>query len=443
MTARGLIVAGTATGSGKTILTAALLRALGNRGHAVAAFKTGPDYIDPAHLARAARKPAINLDSWAMDRATLHALFAGLGRQADIVVGEGVMGLFDGARGKSRDGFAPGSTAELAWFLGLPVVLAVDARGMGQSVAAVVRGFATHEPRVPLAGVILNRVASLAHGQFLVGALREILPELPVLGTVPRAATMDIPSRHLGLVQACEIDDLDARLDRAAGEIDKAIALDRLIGLAQPLPASATAVPRLPPPLGQRIAVARDDAFAFAYPSLLDGWRKAGADISFFSPLADEAPSAGADAVYLPGGYPELHAGRIAGAVRFRAGLTAAAERDAFVFGECGGYMALGRSLRDADGRVHAMAGLLPLACDFAKRKLHLGYRNARVLADSPFGPSGTVFAGHEFHYADIDDEGAGNPLFALTDAGGNQLGVNGRVEGRVAGSFVHLIAQR
>jgi cobyrinic acid a,c-diamide synthase len=264
-----------------------------------------------------------------------------------------------------------------------------------------------------------------------------------VLGLVPRLDAMAMPARHLGLVQADEIDDLDGHLDRAAEAIAQAIALDRLAALARPVAVTENSPTRLLRPLGQRIAVARDEAFAFAYPAVLSGWRTAGAEIVPFSPLADEAPDADADAVYLPGGYPELHAEQLAGAERFRAGLIAAAARNAFVFGECGGYMTLGRTLRDAKGRVHRMAGLLPLASDFAQRKLHLGYRNARILATSPLGVDGATFAGHEFHYARIADEGPGAPLFDISDAIGNDLGTGGRAHGRVMGSFIHLIAQR
>jgi cobyrinic acid a,c-diamide synthase len=254
---------------------------------------------------------------------------------------------------------------------------------------------------------------------------------------------MAIPSRHLGLIQAAEIADLDRRLDAAAEAIARSVALARLMSIARPIAETENSPPRLPRPLGQRIAVARDEAFGFAYPAMLEWWRSEGAEIAPFSPLADEAPDGAADAVYLPGGYPELHAARLAGAQRFRDGLVAAVQRNAFVFGECGGYMTLGRTLRDADGRVHRMTGLLPLACDFAQRKLHLGYRTARTLVTSPLGDDGTTFAGHEFHYARVEDEGDGKPLFALTDAAGNNLGTGGRVQGRVMGSFIHLIAQR
>ena len=192
--------------------------------------------------------------------------------------------------------------------------------------------------------------------------------------------------------------------------------------------------------LGQRIAVARDEAFAFAYPLVLDGWRRAGAEILPFSPLADESPSPVADAVYLPGGYPELHAGRLAAARRFIKGLRAAAARGAVVYGECGGYMVLGESLVDADGEAHAMAGLLPLATTFAERGLTLGYRAAQVLAGSPLGPAGTGFRGHEFHYARVLREGGDEALFRCTDARGRDLGPAGRRAGRIMGSFVHLV---
>jgi cobyrinic acid a,c-diamide synthase len=447
VTARGLIVAGTGTGAGKTMLTAALIRALVGAGKRVAAFKTGPDYIDPAHLscalgARAAGADAINLDSWAMTPDTLGALIAAHGRDADLVVGEGVMGLFDGARAPARDGFAPGSTAELAHILDLPVVLVLDGSGMGQSLAATARGFVMHDSRIRVSGIIVNRIASEAHGRFLAEAIAVALPEVPVLGLVPRLAALDIPSRHLGLIQAGEIADLDRRFDTAAEAISSHIALDELVALARPVTKSANAPAHLVPPLGNRIAVARDDAFAFAYTSTLDAWRAAGAEITLFSPLSDEAPDSHADAVYLPGGYPELHAARLASAECFRAGLASAATRSAFIFGECGGYMTLGRTLRDAEGRVHRMAGLLPVSCDFSQRKLHLGYRDARTLVTTPLGAAGTVFAGHEFHYARVVDED-GTPMFAAIDAAGRDLGTMGRVSGRIAGSFVHIIAQR
>jgi cobyrinic acid a,c-diamide synthase len=194
------------------------------------------------------------------------------------------------------------------------------------------------------------------------------------------------------------------------------------------------------PPLGQRIAVARDVAFAFTYPAMLEGWRSAGAELTLFSPLADEPPAADVDAVFLPGGYPELHAGRLAGNQRFLAGLAAAARGGAVIYGECGGYMVLGRGLVDASGARHAMAGLLPLETSFAERRRQLGYRQARLAAAGPLGKAGAAFRGHEYHYATITEEGAGMPLFAAADADGSDLGTTGRVSERVMGSFLHLV---
>jgi cobyrinic acid a,c-diamide synthase len=267
------------------------------------------------------------------------------------------------------------------------------------------------------------------------------LPGLRVLGCVPRHAALALPERHLGLVQAREQAHLDTLLDHAADAVAPAIDCDGLRSLARPAArsfAEGTAIPI--PPLGQRIAVACDDAFAFAYPALLDGWRAAGAELSLFSPLADAAPGSDADAVYLPGGYPELHAGRLAGSTTLLAGLRGAASRGATIYGECGGYMVLGRGLVDAEGRRHAMAGLLPLESSFAWRKLHLGYRRVALAAEGPLGTQGAAYRGHEFHYASVVDEGGGEALFSAVDASGRPLGAVGRRAGRVMGSFVHLI---
>jgi cobyrinic acid a,c-diamide synthase len=194
------------------------------------------------------------------------------------------------------------------------------------------------------------------------------------------------------------------------------------------------------PPLGQRIAVARDDAFLFAYPAVLEGWRRRGAALSFFSPLADESPDPMANAVYLPGGYPELHAGRLAAAGRCLAGLRRAAAAGAAIYGECGGYMLLGETLTDPDGTTHRVAGLLPLETSFAERRLHLGYRRARLLGDTPFGGRGARFRGHEFHYATTVRSGGADPLFDLWDPCGADLTAGGLRRGTVFGSFIHLI---
>ncbi|MGE4527172.1 MAG: cobyrinate a,c-diamide synthase [Rhodospirillaceae bacterium] len=439
MSIPGLILAAPASGSGKTLTTLGILRALAKRGLRVASAKVGPDYIDPAFHAAATARPCLNLDTWAMREATIAGLIGDLSRDADIIVAEGVMGLFDGAMvppGTERDG----STAALARLTGWPVVLVVNVKGQAASAAAVVRGFAAHDPRVAIAGVIFNNVGMGRHLDILCESAAAAVPGVRILGGIPRTQGLGVPERHLGLVQAHEHPDLPGFLDSAAGLIAERLDLDALATLARPAALPDAPQPQPVPPLGQRIAVARDVAFAFCYPALLAGWRAAGAEISFFSPLANEAPDAACDAVYLPGGYPELHAGLLAGNAAFLSGVRDAAAKGAAVFGECGGYMTLGEVLTDADGADHAMLGLLPLSTSFAKRRLHMGYRIATQMGDAPFGPAGTAFRAHEFHYAAITAEGPAEPLFAVRDAAGEDRGAAGLRRGKVCGSFMHLI---
>jgi cobyrinic acid a,c-diamide synthase len=434
---RGLILAAPGSGSGKTLVTSGLLRHLRDRGWRVAAAKAGPDYIDPTFHTAASGGSCFNLDVWAMRPAMLAGLVGALETAADIVVCEGVMGLFDGT---GPDG-ETGSTAALARVIGWPIVLVVDARHQGASAAALVAGFARHDKEVPLAGIVVNRVAGPRHRAVLEAALARHLPGLPCLGAVPQDPNLVMLERHLGLVPAGERAAAETVIARAAGAVAAGLDIDRLVALAGQT-VLADAVPAAPLlPLGQRIAVARDDAFLFAYPAVLEGWRRQRAELSFFSPLADEIPDPAADAVYLPGGYPELHAGQLAAAGRFLAGLRGAAAAGAAIYGECGGYMVLGEALTDGEGRIHRMAGLLPLATSFAERRLHLGYRDATLLGSGPLGPAGARFRGHEFHYATtVSAGGAAETLFALADASGRDLGSSGLRHGSVIGSFIHLI---
>jgi cobyrinic acid a,c-diamide synthase len=378
----------------------------------------------------------LNLDVWGMRPATLAALVGDLEAGADIVLCEGVMGLFDGT---GCDGEA-GSTAELARVTGWPVVLVVDARGQGASVAALLRGFANYRPAAPLSGVIFNRVASERHGALLTDAAARHLPGLTCLGTLPADPGLALPSRHLGLVPAAENGGADAAIERCAAYIGASVDVGRLLSLAlgSVLTAPARALPM--PPLGRRIAVARDEAFCFAYHAVLQGWRRWGAELAFFSPLADEPPDATADAVYLPGGYPELWADRLASAEVFMTGLRRAAANGAAIYGECGGYMVLGEALIDGAGRSRRMSGLLPLVTSFAERRLHLGYRRAILRTDTPLGAAAAVFRGHEFHYATITRHGAATALFSVIGAADEHLGAYGLRQGPVFGSFIHLI---
>jgi cobyrinic acid a,c-diamide synthase len=433
---RGLIFAAPASGSGKTVVTAGLLRHLRGCGVSVAAAKAGPDFIDPTYHAAASGKPCLNLDVWAMRTATLAGLVAELEAASDLILCEGVMGLFDGTGAQGE----AGSTAELARLTGWPIVLVVDAHGQGASVAALLRGFATHQPTVLLAGVIFNRVSSGRHRALLTAAVSRHLPDIACLGALPSDPALTLPSRHLGLVPAGEAEDAERVIDRTAEWIGANLDVDRLLRLAR-----SSTLDDAPPthgiaPLARRIAVARDDAFRFAYPTLIEGWRRAGAELGFFSPLANEPPDAAADAVYLPGGYPELWAGRLAAAEAFIAGLRRAAAGGKPVYGECGGYMVLGEYLIDAEGRRQPMAGLLPLATSFADRRLHLGYRCATLLASGPLGEAGACFRGHEFHYATVAQQGVADPLLSVTDAAGGLVTACGLRQGSVFGSFIHLV---
>jgi cobyrinic acid a,c-diamide synthase len=423
----GLVLAAASSGSGKTTLALGLARHLRNSGLDVACAKSGPDYVDPAFHTAASRRLCVNLDRWAMREGTLASLIEQAGR-ADFTICEGAMGLYDGVGPEGA-----GSTAELAHFAGWPVVLIVDARGMGASAGPLVAGFARARNAPKIAGAIFNRVGALSHAALLREALALHAPEVPFLGAVPRAADLVHPERHLGLVQARERADLETFLDRAAGIVAAHVDVAALRDVARASPRAGSGSKGVPP-LGQRIAIARDDAFAFVYAHVLDGWRDAGAELTFFSPLAGQIPDPASDAIYLPGGYPELHAVRLAAAPF----LTALRGRT--VFGECGGYMVLGESLIDASGARHAMAGLLPLETSFAARKLHLGYRHATLLGDHPFGRRGASFKAHEFHYTAVLREGPGAPLFAIRDARGADLGTAGLRAGGVAGSFIHLI---
>jgi cobyrinic acid a,c-diamide synthase len=314
----------------------------------------------------------------------------------------------------------------------------MDVSGQSQTAAASARGFIGHEPGVTIAGIILNRLGSAKHDAGIRPAMEAI--GLPVLGALTRDATIALPERHLGLVQAEETGDLATRIDRLADLAEARFDLDAILALAMPITVEAAPTPAIAPP-GQRIAVARDAAFTFLYPHLLAGWREAGAEIHTFSPLADEPPPEHTDACWLPGGYPELHAPRLSAAERFGAGLRRFAETRP-VHGECGGYMVLGTALTDAEGLKHPMLGLLDHETSFARCKLHLGYRRATLIADGPLGPAGAALRGHEFHYATVSAAGTDAPFAQLADAQGTMLGPAGSRRGRVTGSFFHLIAQ-
>ena len=434
---RGLMIAAPRSGSGKTTATLGLLRAFKRRGVDVVGLKSGPDYIDPAFHAAASGREGVNLDSWAMKPELLAALAALASADCGLMLCEASMGLFDGVPATSG---RSGASADVAAALGAPVLMVIDVTGQAQSAAAVVKGCASYDPRLSVAGVVVNRVGSERHRRLVVEAIEAL--GIPVVGALPRNDKVALPERHLGLVQAGETEALDARLETIADFVEAHVDCDRVLALAGELALASPArgAVALRPP-GRRIALARDAAFSFVYPHLVQGWRAAGAEIVSFSPLADEPPPSDCDFCWLPGGYPELHAGRLAAAARFGEGLRLFAETRS-VHGECGGYMALGESLVDAAGAAYPMAGLLGVKTSFEKRRMTLGYREARIASDCALGPAGEVLRGHEFHYATIVASGRDEPFAYVRDVYGAPPSPSGSRRGRVTGSFFHLIAE-
>jgi cobyrinic acid a,c-diamide synthase len=426
----GILIAAPHSGSGKTTVTLGILRALRQRGLRVASAKAGPDYIDPAFHAAASGRECVNLDPWAMRPEMLLKLAHDQSHDVDVFAVEGMMGLFDGA----ADG--RGSSADLAQLLGLPVMLVVDCARQSHSIAALVSGFVNFRSVLEIGGVILNNVASGRHEAMLRQALGSL--STPILGVLPPSAALCLPSRHLGLVQSAEHENLELFIDAAARAVDAGIDLETLLQIGNRAGnyGKAAEIVIIPPP-AQRIAVGQDRACAFSYPHILTGWKNAGAELCLFSPLENEAPQSDCGMVYLPGGYPELHAARLSEARNFRAGMEAARGRGAVIYGECGGYMLLGESLTDAEGTPHRMLGFLPVETSFSVRKRSLGYRRLRGAAGSPFTGRYTA---HEFHYSTVARQGAGLPLFSAEDALGNNLGPAGLVNGNVCGSYMHLI---
>lgn len=440
MNTKGLIIAAPASNSGKTFVTLGCLHALKRRGLDVASAKVGPDYIDPAFHGAATRRLCPNLDGWAMRDCTLSAILD-QHLNADLVVCEGVMGLFDGATLPAENpSTKDGSPADIARRTGWPVVLVIDANAQAASAAALIHGFASFDPDVHIKGVIFNKVGGPGHIQLLKNACEKYLPDITILGFIPRQTELALPERHLGLVLAEEHPELDKFFDQSADFLEEHLDLDKLQQLGEPSRLTgAESNGSFFNPIGQRIAIAKDKAFAFAYPALLDHWQKSGAELTFFSPLEDETPDQLCDAIYLPGGYPELHAGKLSANKNFMGALRAYHDIGTTIFGECGGYMTLGKSLADKDGVVHEMAGILDLETSFAKRKLHLGYREIDVLEDLPFLKKGARLRGHEFHYASILNEEGTRP-FTAKNASAIAMGEMGLIKGNCVASFFHII---
>ena len=437
MTAPGLIVAAPRSGAGKTTVTLAMLAALRRRGLAVQAAKAGPDYIDPAFHQAATGRPSFNLDSWAMTPALIDALVSKGAADADLLVIEGAMGLFDGIPGARR---RTGASADLAASLGLPVLLVIDVSGQSQSAAAIARGFVSHDPEVRIGGIVLNRVGSERHRKLVADAIGGL--EIPILGAIPRDADLVLPERHLGLVQANEHGDLAKRLARLADMAETHLDLDAIRRLAAPprLSVGPSATPISPP--GQRIALAQDAAFSFVYPHVA---RRMARGPGPRSRPSRRLPTRRRPRIATPAGcpvaIPSFTPNGSPGPAAF-AQASRASPRPVRCMASAAATWCLARASRMAAGIAHRMAGLLSHATSFAKPKLHLGYREARLLAGSPLGEAGTRFRGHEFHYASLVAEGSDQPLLELADGEGRKLGAAGGRRGHVTGTFFHAVAK-
>ncbi|MHB8958185.1 MAG: cobyrinate a,c-diamide synthase [Candidatus Limnocylindrales bacterium] len=438
-----LVVAAPASGSGKSVIATGLMAALAAR-MAVQAFKVGPDYIDPMYHAIATGRPSRNLDTWMTSREAVVRTFLRATADADIAVVEGVMGLFDGAGAGPLDG----TTAEVADLLGAPIVLVIDAARMAGSAAAVVHGFDSLVPGVRVAGVIGNRVGSERHERLLRDALAPL--RIPVLGMVPRTPELAVAERHLGLVTAVEQPDAAGELAaRARTVAEQHVDIAALLAIAaaarplamEPSPATSSAhgdAGDADGPARVRIVVARDEAFSFYYADNLDALRRAGAEVTPFSPLRDDRLPDGAAGLYLGGGYPELYAARLAANAGLLASIRRTARAGMPIYAECGGLMLLTEGLDGPEGSHH-LAGLLPGRCTMAER-VTLGYREAEVLADGPLARAGDRLRGHEFHYSTWNRP-AGAPAAYRVDRPGSSDAptVEGFASGALLASYVHL----
>jgi cobyrinic acid a,c-diamide synthase len=438
----GFLIAAPSSGSGKTSLTLGIMALLRRRGISVAPFKVGPDYIDPGHHAAVCGRPSHNLDSWFCTKGQVQAIYQRGCAGAQVAIVEGVMGLFDGVSGDSEEG----SSAQLAKWLELPVLLVVDAKAQARSFAAVVKGFCDFDPALKIAGVIANRVGSDRHRQLLQEALQSTPGLPPLLGCLSRSEVIVLPERHLGLVTAGDLsgDHAERLADWVEENIDLGEFLQffplKIVRQGGFVPGEIN--PEIPlNPLLQtgeakklRIGIARDRAFCFYYPENLRLLAAAGAELIEFSPLMDEQLPENLAALYLGGGYPELHAEQLAQNSGLREQIRQLAAAGLPIYAECGGLMYLCRSIDR-----HAMCGIFPSRAKMLPRRKALGYRQLEFTSNTLLGQVGTQVRGHEFHYSEVAMPESVERCYALSRRGGETLGTEGYRYKNVLGSYVHL----
>ena len=431
---RGLVIAGTHSGVGKTTVTLGLLAALRRRGLSVQPFKVGPDFIDPGHHTQVAGRLCRNLDGWMLSRKDNLAGFCRQAAQTQVAVVEGVMGLFDGYDGLSE----AGSTAQMAKWLSLPVLLVVDARSLARSAAALVKGFATFDPDLVLAGVVFNRIGGDTHLEYLRQALSQ-LDGIKCFGGLPREEKLAIPERHLGLTTADDHPLGPDYLNYLADFVESHLDLE---GLLKTLPTLTLAAAKLPAPAPPvvRLGLARDRAFCFYYPENLEWLEHYGAQLVPFSPLHDRRLPPELHGLYLGGGYPELFASQLSENHSLRLALKEQAQAGLPIYAECGGLMYLSQEIQDLQGTPHPMAGVLPLTVRMLPRLKSLGYREITLATDSLLGPAGTCARGHEFHYSEIVSTDSDlKRCYRLTPRRGGEPLLEGFGYKNVLASYVHL----
>ncbi len=424
-TAPACIISGTSSGSGKTTVTLGLMAAFRARGLRVQPFKCGPDFIDPGLHQLVTGTASRNLDLWMCGEEFTRATFQENSRGADVAIIEGVMGMFDGGLS---------SSGSLAKTLRLPGILVLDVRSMAESAAAIVKGFEIYMPESAPIGVILNRIASDRHLQLVSDAIRDHC-HAEVLGYLPRTLEFSIPSRHLGLHTGDESPLSSGALQLLSDTVARHIDLDKILSLCGSLP--ETALNTSPAQQGRqcRIGVARDKAFCFYYEDNFDLLRKAGAELVFFSPIADTKLPEGLNALYLGGGYPELYAEELSHNEAMRMEIGEWIEADGPVYAECGGFMYLTEGIVDQQGAYHPMVGAFPVKARMQEKRASLGYREVRMNGRSCFGPAGTILRGHEFHYSHIDTM----PDYVTRTYEVNNGTREGYTHRKVLGGYMHL----
>ncbi len=431
---KGIVIAGTHSGVGKTTVAAGIMALLSKRGYKVQPFKVGPDYIDPSYHAAACGIPCRNLDSWLLEADVLFELHHRAMRGKELAVVEGVMGLYDGFRGEGEEG----STAHVAKLLGLPVILVADASASARSIGALVLGFKSFDSELNLAGVILNGIAGEKHLEFVRPSLEEI--GVPLLGYLPKRPELALPERHLGLVPMVEGKVSLEFYDRLADQMDRTIDFERIIALAATAAPTAPEVsllfPEAPRPPKVAVAVAMDKAFSFYYPDSLELLGAWGAEIVPFSLLEDSELPAEAGGLYIGGGFPELYARELAENRSMRLSVKEAAQKGLPIYAECGGLMYLGEKITDLEGKSYPMAGVFSYSSSMREARLTLGYRNVCSLADNLLMRKGESVRGHEFHLSVLEGKQSGSPAYEVLDQPGRREGF--RFKNTVA-SYIHL----